>query len=204
MAKADLSLGLWGQAALSGVKDLAYPQHLRERARDIAYETVVLASASAMADVALANTLSVTVPAFARQKAEFARARTLAPGNTRIVAEFARFALYAAHTRYGVEAAEQAATLSPTSVPTYFALAWNLFLARRPNDALVAIRHAQELGTVPPTQVKEITGFIALLQGDPALAQLACNGLITFTGHQCHAIAYQAVGKPAEASAELE
>jgi tetratricopeptide (TPR) repeat protein len=203
IAKAELALSIWAYISGTGSKDLAHLQELRQRAKLVAEEAVALAPNSALAHEALGTTLAVALPDFAAQEAEFARAVALAPGNSRIVGQYARFAIWAGHTTRGVEAAEQAVSLNPTSAHAYYELAWDLYMARRPDSALAALRRAQELGRIPANLVKGISGYIAMLRGDMATAQVACTGLDTFTGHECLAVADHALGKPAEAAAAL-
>lgn len=203
-AEADLATVLYNYSSNSGSSnDLAYLNKLRQRAKESAEKAVALAPLSALGHVALSFVSDIPLPDIARQEAEAARARDLAPGNSRILSIYAQMALYAGHTEVGIEAAEKAAALNPLSPNSYYGLALNLYLARRPGEAMEAIKHAQELGRVPPSVVNSLTGLIALSRGDMATAQLACAGTDTWQCHETLAVADYKLGSATQASAEL-
>jgi len=203
IAEAELSILLWVHATSGESTDLDYVRRMRQEAKAAAEKAIAMAPGSALGYDALGYTLNDNLPDFARQEAEFEHAVSLAPGNMRILGDYARFAFYAGHSSQAIEAAEKSAALSPLSAKAYFELGWNLYLARRPEDALEALRHAQELGKVPTSLVKVMTGQIALMRGDMEAATVACAGAGTWFEHECLSIAYYRLGRKDDASAEM-
>ena len=168
-----------------------------------AQRAVSLAPDLAVAHMALGYALGAYRPDFRRQEVEFERARELAPGSAEIAREYSKFEGFAGHPQRALQAAQQAVALDPLKPAAYVALAWNLYYARRPDDALAMLRHARDFGIRETPYLAELAGRIALMQGKPEVARLACHDDTDWETNECLAIAFHALGKPQEAAAEL-
>jgi serine/threonine-protein kinase len=164
---------------------------------------VALAPDLAVAHAALGYALGANIPDFRRQEAEFVRARDLAPGSANILRAFSRFEGLAGHAAVAVDAAEHAVILDPLTPVSYIRLAWALYWARLPDQAMAALRHASGLGGVASKDFAFLEGAIELMRGDPEAARAACRNDGNWQGNVCLAITYHALGKQNEAMAQV-
>jgi serine/threonine-protein kinase len=203
IAQAERAKALWSIAARTSSKDRAYVRGLKDAALAGARKAVALAPDLAVAHVALGYALGAYLPDFGRQEREFARARDLAPGSAPILREYSRFEGYSGHVARSVDAAEQAVALDPLSAGSYVRLAWTMYFARRPDEALLALRHATEFGGPVTPDIALLQGEIALMRGNAEAAHIACHDDTHWQENVCLAIAYHALGKQKEAMAQV-
>ena len=203
IAQAERSCALWSIAARTSSNDRAFIRGLKDAALAGAQRAVSLAPDLAIAHVALGYALGAYRPDFRRQEVEFERARELAPGSAEIAREYGRFEGFAGHPQRALQAAQQAVALDPLKPAAYVRLAWALYYARRPDDALATLRHARDFGIRETPDLAEFAGRIALMQGKPEAARLACHDDTDWETNECLAIAFHALGKPQEAAAEV-
>jgi len=202
-AQAERGMALWHIALSNTELDTAAAQQMKDDALASARRAVTLAPDLALAHLALGQTLDNSLPDFARQEAEFVRARELAPGSAEIARQYGRFEVLAGHTALGVAAAEQAAALDATTPVTYNLLAGTLYFAARDDAALAALRHAAALGAPESIFSTTLTGLIALARGDAAAARVSCSKKANWQTDLCLAIADHALGRRTEADADL-
>jgi serine/threonine-protein kinase len=187
------------------VGDTADPAHLR----DMQSAALAEARAAVAASPGLGEAHAVLALAdaefweFARESGELARARALAPSNSRILMSYARFQVDIGQNAAAAAAAARATALDPLAPDIYADMAAVLLLARRPDDALVALRHAEQLGFdgAPDTDLR---AHVHLMQGDDAGAARMCAGAQDWFQRVCQAIADHGIGREDAAAAAME
>jgi TolB-like protein/DNA-binding winged helix-turn-helix (wHTH) protein len=188
--------GTWGNADLGAIRKAQ-----SDALADIAV-AISLAPELGAAHAALAYLLISSFD-FGRAKAEYTRAFELAPGDARINLGYGTFQMELGNVAAGVAAAEHAVRLDPLSPATYASYAVIMIGARRYHDAVAALRHAEQLQGGPSSRVAAIAGVANLLDGHPDAARQGCAAERDYYDYLCLALADRALGRPAEASAEL-
>ncbi len=181
--------------------DLAAIQRFRVQAFAAAERAVSLAPRLGAAHAVLAGA-EEELWQFPAAEAEYARARELAPSDATTERRYARFAAAMGHHSSAASAAQHAVQLDPLSPGAYFTLASNLTLARRPDDASVALRHAEQLGFAGLRDTDQ-TAQIALLKRDFAAVRQICAGEQDWVQDYYLAVAAYALGDRKEAQAAL-
>jgi tetratricopeptide (TPR) repeat protein len=102
-----------------------------------------------------------------------------------------------------VATAQQGIVLDPINPGLYLKLAEIYFLSRRYDDALAAVRHAQQFGDIGITRGMGLTGFIKLMTSDAQAAIRACAAGRDVLEIECNALAYHALGRTAQAASFL-
>jgi serine/threonine-protein kinase len=203
IAQSERARVLWSFAATTSSNDRAYVRGLKDAALAGAQKAVALAPDLAVAHIALGYALGAYLPDFRRQEREFVRARDLAPGDASVLREYSKFEGFAGHSAKAVEAAEKAVALDPLTAGTYYQLAWAFYWARKPDEAMVALRHATELGGVPRSNLAPLAGEIELMRGNAAAAAADCQQGEGWRRYLCLAVAYHALGRQHDAEAEV-
>ncbi|HEX4157698.1 MAG TPA: winged helix-turn-helix domain-containing protein [Rhizomicrobium sp.] len=134
---------------------------------------------------------------FPAAEAEYARARALAPGDAAIELRFARFETSMGRRSSAVAAAQDAAQLDPLSAGAYLDLVSVLTWARRPDDALTALHHAEQLGFVGLRDINQ-RAQVALQKRDYAEVRQTCSGMRDWIQDYYLAIADHALGYQGE------
>jgi serine/threonine-protein kinase len=202
-AQARRAIQLWSNAARTSSNDRAYVNGLKNAALVSAQNAVALAPDLAVAHLAMGFALGAVRPDFAKQEAEFTRARELEPGSAEVAREYSRFESFAGHSDRAVSAAEQAVALDALTARSYVRLAWALYWAHRPDDALEALHHASEIAQVSDPTNAYLKGMVFFMRGDKESARAACQGDRDWPEYLCLAIVYHAMGKLKEAMAEV-
>jgi TolB-like protein/DNA-binding winged helix-turn-helix (wHTH) protein/Flp pilus assembly protein TadD len=184
------------------------PKHAEERRL---FQDALAAADAAVAlapDLGLAHSARGIVLAwgfldFQGAAAEQAQALALAPGEADIQTGFAYAASAVGRMDEAVQATRRAAELDPMASQAWFELGRMLFLARRYDEAMEAARHAQATAHTAFARLPALLGRIQLMQGDAAAAVRSCAGGASFSQVVTLAIAYDALGRRAEAEAQL-
>jgi serine/threonine-protein kinase len=194
---------LWSIAARTSSNDRNFVRGLKDESLAAAKKAVALAPDLAIAHIALGFALGAYVPDFRRQQAEFSRARDLAPGDVTVLREYGRFEALAGHYSRAIEAGEHAIALDPLKAGSYVQLAWTWYWARKPDEALAALRHAAALGGFPHAFTASLEGMIELMRGDTAAAIRSCQDAPDWELYVCLAVAYHKLGRQNDAEAQL-
>jgi tetratricopeptide (TPR) repeat protein len=136
--------------------------------------------------------------------AEYSRALELAPGSAAVLMPYGELQMSLGQSARGLATARQAAALDALSSNTYTELAWMFWLARQYDDALAALRHAQQVAPAGSPQPAGEKGYIDLMKGEPAVAQRDCAGEGDVFQNMCLAMAYHALGRKADAIAQVD
>ncbi len=135
--------------------------------------------------------------------AEFERARALAPGSAAILQTYGLYAISMGNFPPGIADLRRAAELDPLNVASYYLLGRGLYWSHRYAEALTALDEASALDPqFLATSEYRGLAYIGLGQFDQARA--ACEPQPQYWGAQwCLAIAYQKLGRHADADASL-
>jgi TolB-like protein/DNA-binding winged helix-turn-helix (wHTH) protein/Flp pilus assembly protein TadD len=140
---------------------------------------------------------------YAAAQAEYDLALRLSPNNPSVKLSFASFQLRLGNLQRSVELAQEAVALDPLTAKTYSDLAWFLFEARRYDEALTVIDHAQQLAPGNLAFASGETGFIHIMKGDPEHALKDCNQARDVMQLSCLAVAYYKLGRGEDAQNAL-
>jgi TolB-like protein/DNA-binding winged helix-turn-helix (wHTH) protein/Tfp pilus assembly protein PilF len=177
-----------------------------QRARLPAFKAVALTpdlaeSHLALAFVHLNNSLDLR-----RANGEFERAVTLAPGNARILRNYALFAVLMGHTDAGIETARRAAVLDPLNANSHGELGGVLRIARRYEEAMVAYQHAISLDPDSASMPLYIGARIYYAIGNFDEMRSVCERFkerFERAAQNCLALAYHKLGRHADAESAL-
>jgi TolB-like protein/Flp pilus assembly protein TadD len=164
-------------------------------------QAIRLAPELAEAHYALANILRDSLE-FTRADEEYRRALSLGPGNARLLAEYGGFATEIGQTEAGLGAVRRAVVLDPLSASVHGTLGWALMPARRYREAIDALTDAKRLA---PNSgfINAWLSFAYYADGDYASARAACEGADESNRSICFALAYEKLGRHAEARRAL-
>jgi TolB-like protein/Tfp pilus assembly protein PilF len=179
----------------------------RQEARSAAERAVALAPELGEAHLALGRVRSYEFLDIPGGGPEFDRALALAPGNARVQSGFAEFASLLGHVESALKAARWAVSLDPQNPSSYMRLAYVLNDARRYDEELEVLHHAQVL--YPDS--KEVGGAMAgylLASGQAEVARQYCESpstpMIQWGRHYCLSLAYHALGQSTDAERHLK
>ncbi len=138
--------------------------------------------------------------------AEYALAEDLAPGDAFVAMSAGKTTalLSAGINESSLAGLKRAIQLDPLSPFGYLNLALALYDFRRYDDALVAVRHLEELEPSVKNEDISFTGLIALAKGDPQTARKTCSAGRNYLEHFCLAQVYYALGMSSQGSSEFE
>jgi len=139
---------------------------------------------------------------FRRAGSEFTRALQLAPNDPTALIDDSWLQAFLGHTQTAEAEANRAAALNPLAQGAFVDLVWNFIWSHKPDDAGVALRRAEDLGT-SHLLATYLRGRIALSRGAWAQAHEICAAGEDYKQVYCLAIADHALGRQAEADADL-
>jgi TolB-like protein/tetratricopeptide (TPR) repeat protein len=172
-----------------------------EKAQADARKAVTLVPDLAVGHLALANVLESTLD-FPGANSEYARALALAPGDAKVLQRYGQFEVLMGHTDVGLDALRRSVTLDPLNGSNYFLLGEALVWARRPTEALVSFKEAKALEP-DDASVYGWLGYAYLTAHDFHNAKEACERTIEGNRFHCLAMAYEGLGRHADAEAML-
>jgi TolB-like protein/DNA-binding winged helix-turn-helix (wHTH) protein len=191
--------------ALRGIaanKDAAAMKQLSDKALAEAELAVSLAPDLGAAHSTLSNQLLLRLD-LPGAEAEIARAVDLAPGDATILNNYGASEVWLGHTERGVAAARRAIALNPLAPAAYGLFAWTLYFARHYDEALDALQHRQALGAPTTAFWSTLSGYIHFFKGDAEAARRTCEAAAMWQENECLALAYHALGRQADADAQL-
>ena len=179
---------------------------VREQARSSAERAVALAPQLGEAHLALGVMWSVGFLDFAAAAPEYARALELTPGSAEVQRDAAAYYSLAARPEIAIAAARRAVSLDPAGFRAQLTLAEAYYHARRFNEVLAAIEQARQIDPgASQTAAYAAFSYLALARFDDA--RRTCESrparLDEDDEHWCLAVAYNALGKRAQAETEL-
>jgi Tfp pilus assembly protein PilF len=174
-----------------------------ERALADARKTIAMAPALADGHLALATAYEASLD-FTRADEEYERAVTMAPSNARVLRDYGAFAVYMGRSDSGLTMLQRAAALDPLNHNNHFYLGIGLRAVRRYHEALVAFGDSLALAPDAADVLRELAVTQYLL-GDLQAARSSCEKTAEEYGYrqQCLAMAYQKLGRHADAEAAL-
>ena len=141
---------------------------------------------------------------FRRAREEFERARALAPGDAVTVRTYGLFAVTEGRFEPGLAELKRAVALDPLNASTRYLLGRGLYWSRRYADALVALDEAAALDPALVV-IYEYRGLAHYGLGNFEQARAACEPKPDYWGALwCLAVAYEKLGRHADAEASLE
>jgi TolB-like protein/Flp pilus assembly protein TadD len=172
-----------------------------EQAHSIALKAVQLAPDLAEAHLALASSYDDGLLDFAHGKAEYERAQALAPGDAHVLRAMAAFLARLGHADQAIAIAQHAVTLDPVNALSYDQLGYVLLFGHHNREAIAAFDHALSLD--PNIHwAHGMRGLAYLGLGEFEAAQQSCTTPpLSWVGQLCLAIAYDKLGRKAEAQA---
>jgi serine/threonine-protein kinase len=198
-AYADRSLVLGGLARNYSTK--AKRLDYGERAQADAKRAITLVPDLAVGHLALATILEFTLD-FGRANSEYERALALALGEAKVLRRYGQFKVQMGNGGVGLDALRRSVTLDPLNSSNYFALGEALVWARRPNEALVPLNEVKALAP-DDASVYGWLGYAYLGARNFESAQETCERAIEANRFHCLAMAYEGLGRHAEAQAML-
>ena len=181
--------------------DLASVQGFRTRALADAERAVLLAPQLGAGHAILAA-VDEELWRFGAAEAEYNRARALTSGDARIERRFARFEAAMGRSARAVAAAARAVLLDPLSAGAYDQLASTLTLADQPDEAAIALHHAEQLGFAGLPDADR-AAEIELLKHNFLAVRKICSAEHDWVQEYYLAIADHALGNQVEAVAVL-
>ena len=172
------------------------------RAQADAQKAIALAPDLAEGHLALGMQLANSLQ-FARASEEYERARSLAPGNARVLSGYSAFATDMGHADLSLSAARRSVELDPLNAHARDALGRSLLVARRYAEAVVILTAAIAL---EPNDgfINARLGNTYYLSGDIQRARTVCEGSpVNFSREFCLALVYQKLGRRADAESQV-
>jgi serine/threonine-protein kinase len=199
-AYADRSLVLEGLARnySGGAKRREYGENAAADAR----KAIALVPDLAIGHLALAGTLENTLVDFSAASSEYGRAVALAPGDAKVLRLYGQFEVLMGHSEIGVDALRRSITLDPLNAHNHFALGEALVWARHAKEAQAAFNEVKVLDP-DDTSVYGWIGYAYLTAGDFQSAREACERTVDSNRYHCLAMAYDKLGRHADADAMI-
>jgi TolB-like protein len=174
-----------------------------EKAEIDARQAIALAPALAEGHLVLARVLEAANLDFVQAQREYERALSLAPGSVRVLSEYGSFAVFMGHFDAGIAAVRRAAVLDPIGRDRLYALGHALYYARQYAKAAPPL--AVAIGLDPSFKPSYgYRGFALYGLGDSERARVSCETKRDYWGSQwCLAVAYEKLGRHADAEAEV-
>jgi TolB-like protein/cytochrome c-type biogenesis protein CcmH/NrfG len=180
---------------------------LRAQALQAAQRAVELAPELGETHLVLAEIRAFLLLDYAGAAPEFDRALALAPGSAQVQRAYAGYAADLGHFEPAVQAARRSLSLDPQDVNAHTTLGMALYLARRYDEALVALQHARALN--PDSHYIQYAVTLSLLaSGQTPQARAQCESssipMDEDFRHHCLALVYHRLGRQADAERELQ
>ena len=177
-------------------------REFNDKALQDAHQALALAPELAEGHLALAWYLSGSLD-FAQASEEFDRARTLAPGNARVLRLSGFFAVLMGNSEAGLTALRRAVALDPLNPNCNQVLSYGLYYLRRYREAIAAATDAISLDA----DYQSAYGFRGLAYyglNDLEHARASCEAKPDYPDSQwCLAVTYDKLGRRADAEAAL-
>jgi len=179
---------------------------LREQAKGAAEHAVVLAPQLGRAHLVLAELHAFLLLDYAGATPEFDRAIALSPGTAAVLEAFAGFSGQLGHFEAAVQSAQRALRLDPQDVEAYIGLGQVFYYARRYDEALATLQHADAL--VPHSHyIQALVTMAVFASGKTQQTQQLCETAATPLDedfrHHCLAEVYHLLGRQADAERHL-
>ena len=172
------------------------------RALADANEALTLAPGLAEGHAALARYAGASLE-FARALEEHERAIAVAPGNAALLADYGRLAVDIGLTEKGLAAARRAVLLDPLDARSHYLLGHALHSARRYGEATRAYEASISLNPDSP-YARAFNGLNEYVQGNLQRASELCEARPSLWSDLCLAVAYEKLGRRAEARSLLD
>jgi TolB-like protein/DNA-binding winged helix-turn-helix (wHTH) protein len=182
--------------------DLARVHATMARAMDAADRAVALAPNWAEARAARGAILLQLLD-FGGAERELSRARAQAPGDVAVDRPYAFLEAYLGHRGAAEAAAARVVARYPLEADGYADQAEILYLDRRYEDSLAALRHARALAASESPRDQLTFALVSLAQGKPEIARQTCALGQNARQTLCLAIATHQLGQLTEAKAHL-
>jgi TolB-like protein len=166
-----------------------------------AKKAIALAPDLADGHLALATFLEATLE-YSGAAEEYARSLTLEPGSTKVLRRYGEFEVLMGHSDAGLDALRRSVTLDPLSASNYFVLGEGFIWARRPNEGIEALNKAEALEP-DDLSIYGWIGYAYLTAGNYQRAAEACERTDGDNRSHCLAMAYNGLGRRADADAML-
>ncbi len=173
---------------------------LEGESRRAAERAVSLAPGLGLAHAQLAAVLAASDVSAAWT--EVIRARALTPGDVSVEEVYAAIAMKAGRRDEAMTAASRAVELDPLQPEAWFTSMRALSCAGKFDAAIHALQRGNDVRGHPSSWSPYIMGSLLLKQGKPDAARRICETSTDWTP-QCLAIAYHALGRQADAEANL-
>jgi TolB-like protein/Flp pilus assembly protein TadD len=174
-----------------------------DRALADARRGLALAPELAEGHRALAYYYSIGALDFSQAIRAYDRALALAPGDARVVRDYARFAVTMGRTDAGLAAAHHAVVLDPLNSRSHRRLGQALFYARRYDESVAALNDALALEPDEAGLYGE-RGLAFYVLGDFNGARATCeSGPPHWVSEWCLAVAYEKLGRHVDAEAAV-
>jgi len=198
-AERSIAFGNYAEAAPAGPT-------VREsfaKAQQDALKAIVLAPDLADGHVALATYFENGALNFAQANEEYQRALALAPGNVRVLADYAWFAVDMGRKEAGIAAARRAVVLDPLNRLVHNQFGVVLHDARQYEEAIAAFQDAMAIDPDAP-QAYAYRGLTYYALGDLQRARESCETKPDYHYSQiCLAMMYDKLGRHADAETML-
>jgi TolB-like protein/Tfp pilus assembly protein PilF len=204
LAYADRSIALYDYASdpAFSLEPALRPDYLN-RAQADARKAIALTPDLGEGHLALGLLLQKSLD-FTGAIQEIELARRLAPGNARVLRDYAIFAVTMGKIEAGVASAERALALDPLSANNHFNLGMSLFAARRFDEALKVFKREKAMDP-NDTDADVWLGFTYYWSGDLQSARTTCEVMQADNPGRsfCLAVTYNKLGRHAEAETML-
>jgi TolB-like protein len=204
LAFADRSRTLSAYAGGGGIASETTVREFFDKAQADARQAIKLAPELAEGHVALAFFLAFGSLDFTHASEAYERAMALAPGDAAVLGEGGLFSVHMGRFDAGLVAAHRAVALDPLSPRSHDRLGEALYWARRYEDAVVALGEVISL----ESDFQRAYGYRGLAYyglGDLQSARSSCEAKADhWVSQWCLAVAYEKLGRHADAEAQLK
>jgi len=196
-ANRSIALGVYAAFTVGAVS-----RDSSDKAQADARKAIALAPDLADGHVALAYYFAETLD-YTRANEEYDRALALAPGNAEVLRAYGTLAVCMGRTEAGIAAARRAVMLDPLNRNGHRVLGLALYRARQYKEAIAAFQDALSLDPEHPAAYAD-RGLAYYALGDFSSARTSCERKSDYwESQQCLAIAYDKLGRHADAEAIL-
>jgi TolB-like protein/tetratricopeptide (TPR) repeat protein len=202
-AKAYASKGMSLGRYAGSYESASNARHVMEEAHALSEKAVQLAPNLAEAHLDLAESYDRGLLDFAHGMAEYERALTLGPGDARVLGSYAIFLARMGHADAAAASAQRAVTLDPVNAGSYHSLGYVFLFSHRNREAIAAFDRALSLD--PQLHwAHGLRGLAYLGLGEFETARQSCSTPPpSWVDQLCLAVAYDKLGRKAEAQAEV-
>jgi serine/threonine-protein kinase len=134
---------------------------------------------------------------------EQAKALELSPGSTTVERNYAEAAIALGHLDEAIAAGRRATQLDPMAPGAWTVLAHALYMARRYDETVDTLHHAEAVTGVMPRALTYLLGKAELMRGHPEAARRACADGKGWLQQMVLALAFHALGHQGEAERNL-